>query len=183
MSAIVSKLEILGLRERSEVGVEGIEDEEKERVYVSSAPGKDSLKRVAERRGDCGVEVGALEPTEDIWWRGEAGRRRRSGRELPWNSWKEFELSLVLKAEWTRDSAGRGVMSSSWSSSMLPMSEMEEEGTCSSFAHENGLRARLGDRRGLLERALGSSEVGEEENAGDEWARVMTGAPRELELD
>jgi hypothetical protein len=32
VSGIVSKLEMLGLRERSEVGVEGIEDEEKERV-------------------------------------------------------------------------------------------------------------------------------------------------------
>jgi hypothetical protein len=82
VSAIVSKLEMLGLRERTEVGVEGMEDaEEWERVYVSSL-GKASLNLVAESAGECGFEVGVRCPAEVTWYNGEAGRRLRIGNEL-----------------------------------------------------------------------------------------------------
>lgn len=86
VSGIVSKLEMLGLRERMEVGVDGIEEaEEWERVYASSF-GKDSLNFMAESAGECGLEVGALDPAEVTWYRGDAGRRLRKGKELPWNN-------------------------------------------------------------------------------------------------
>lgn len=82
VSAMVSKLEMLGLRERTEVGVEGIEEaEEWERVYVSSL-GKASLNLVAESAGECGFEVGVRWPVYD----GEAGRRLRMGKVFAWNS-------------------------------------------------------------------------------------------------
>jgi hypothetical protein len=64
---MVSKLEMLGLRERRDVGVEGMDDaEETERVYVSSV-GKDSLNFIADSAGDCGAEVGVLELIEVTW--------------------------------------------------------------------------------------------------------------------
>jgi hypothetical protein len=60
VSGIVSKLEMLGLRERADVGVDGIDDmEETERLYVRS-DGKDSWNFVAEKTGDWAAEVGAL---------------------------------------------------------------------------------------------------------------------------
>jgi hypothetical protein len=67
VSGMVSKLEMLGLRERRDVGVEGMDDaEETERVYVSSV-GKDSLNFIADSAGDCGAEVGVLELIEVTW--------------------------------------------------------------------------------------------------------------------
>lgn len=57
---MVSRLEILGLRDRAEVGVEGMEEmEENERFWVSS-PGNPSLNLCADRSGECAAEVDAL---------------------------------------------------------------------------------------------------------------------------
>jgi hypothetical protein len=102
---------MLGLRERAEVGVDGIEDtEEKEREYVNSE-GNTSLNFIAERSGEGAAEVGALAgvlkpPADETWCRGEAGRRRR-GKVFPWYSWRLDMLSGTVRT------TGRGVMSSS----------------------------------------------------------------------
>lgn len=72
VSGMVSKLEMLGLRDRAEVGVEGMEEmEEKDRMYVSS-PGNPSLNFCAESSGECAAEVDALveelkPPAVDTW--------------------------------------------------------------------------------------------------------------------
>jgi len=69
VSGIVSRLEMLGLRERVEVGVEGIEDDEKDPGYCKFT-GNGSLNFVADRSGEECVELGVLfEPngTVDIW--------------------------------------------------------------------------------------------------------------------
>jgi hypothetical protein len=84
---MVSKLEMLGLRERADVGVDGMDDmEEKERLYVRSV-GKGSVNFVAEKSGEWAAEDGALvgivKGIEETWWRGDAGRRRR-GNVLLW---------------------------------------------------------------------------------------------------
>jgi hypothetical protein len=69
---MVSKLEMLGLRERAEVGVEGIEEtDENDREYVKSE-GNASLNFWAERSGEGAAEVGALvgalmPPADETW--------------------------------------------------------------------------------------------------------------------
>jgi hypothetical protein len=168
---MVSKLEMLGLRERADVGVDGMEDtEEKERLYVKSE-GNDSLNFVAEKRGEWAAEVGALvgmvKGIEDTWCRGDAGRRRR-GKVLLWDKDRDGTSPPIVK-EGERYSVGRGVMSSSWSSSMLSISETADEALyASSDETLNGLRTRFGERRGLDERPAGAKLNWGDVNAGEE---------------
>jgi hypothetical protein len=121
---------MLGLRERADVGVDGIDEmDEKERLYVRSE-GNVSLNFVALKRGDAAAEVGALvgmtKGIEETWWRGDAGRRRR-GNVLLLYKLSDACPSLPKPHDVERYSIGRGVMSNSWSSSMLSMSETAEE--------------------------------------------------------
>lgn len=68
---------------------------------------------------------------------------------------------------------------------MLPMSEdMAAEGRCTSSEDSlKGLRARFGERRGLEDRPIGCSDVGEDAKAGEECALIMGGAANDPELD
>lgn len=65
----------------------------------------------------------------------------------------------------TRYSDGLGVMSSSWSSSMLSMSETADEELYVSSSRK-GLLTRLGERKGLEARPTEGELSGGELNAG-----------------
>ena len=72
-----------GLRERVDVGVEGIDDEEYDDEKCSPE-GYDSLNLVAARMGEDEEDVGVLLEAPKgglvLWWRGDVGRRRERGK-------------------------------------------------------------------------------------------------------
>ena len=152
-------------------------------------PGNGSLNLAGASNGEDEVEVGvvtagalvAVPNGTETWYKGEAGRLRPAlGR------------ALKVLCRFARGGAGTdpipalGVNSSSASSEMshtLGAPECTYESSCS----RNGLRVRLGERRGDEGRASGSGE-GESERwpiglmtVGSECARVMGGALRELD--
>jgi hypothetical protein len=120
---MVSSDEIDGLRERIDVGVDGTEEDASEEGYCS-------LNLEGARRGDDVLDVGvpmagelvggAPKGMEDMWCRGEAGRRR-------------LERDPVLLYRLATPLPARGVSSSSASSEIShtlgePSNEPSEAG-------------------------------------------------------
>ncbi len=178
-----------GLRERIEVGVDEIDEDVSEDGYCS-------LNLEGARRGEDVPEVGVLTvgllvgdtPSSgaDMWWSGEAGRRRLErepvllykldsevpSRGVSSNS-ASSEISHTLGAP-SKEPADAGRMPEPYRSCGLPGTER-----CS---RPRGLRVRLGERRGEDERPWGTGEresgwkSGRFILVGSEWARAMRGA-------
>lgn len=145
---------------------------------------------VALKYGDAGTLAARMLPLLLLLTlrSGDAGRRR-SGRGKVRLAYGDVLLLLVeaprTKYEVECDEV-RGVISSSASSDMLlisgessdgapPPSRPRLEWVSSTEDVRNGLRTRLGERRGLEERGADGERVGEKK-IGEEWARVMGGA-------
>jgi hypothetical protein len=96
------------------------------------------------------------------------------------NNWKEMGSEFMTEGK--RCSIGRGVISSSWSSSMLSISE-DTAVDARYMSSPNGLLTLFGERRGLEDLPIGSRLVGLDANAGLECALVIGGAASDAELD
>ncbi len=187
---MVSRDEMLGLRDRSDVGVEGMEEvAEKEKEWV----GNGSLNLEVSASPREGVEMEELAVLDaklmdglegggcESWYRGEAGRRRPLPLREKLTLWGGRRMGELCSSR--SGPEARGFRSSSESSAMLSISVNVGMVACgyNSSRDLRGGRVAAGERRGLDDLAgEREGDMSPKLTVGKDLVRAMGGAERLL---